>query len=123
MAIIKGSSQAECFARLEQLHPGGRFGMHPLRPGGDVLIDQFPGAVMDRNGMTRLQQPECPQGVLRSHGVVITDGDHCQIDPLFTDQAHITEQTGIAGEINPPPFIGGEQETDRVSTVRTVWQR
>src|SRR5210317_598121 len=40
-----------------------------------------------------------PQGVVGSHGKIISDGQDSQVDTFFADELHVVEQPGVAGVI------------------------
>ncbi len=49
-------------------------------------------------------------------------GSTARVHAFFADQAHITEQAGIAGQINLFTGLGGEQEAGRVAAIGAVRQ-
>ena len=72
--------------------------------------------------MLGVDQLHGAQRILRAHGVVVTNGQDCQIDALFADQAHIAEQTRIAGHVDFPAAVGGQQKAGRIAAVGAIGQ-
>lgn len=70
----------------------------------------------------RLEHLDGPQGILRPHGEVVADGDHCQVNPLFSDERHPGEKSGVTGEIDLFVTRGGDQETTRHPAIRPIWE-
>ena len=84
--------------------------------------DQLPGVVVDGNGMLGLDQLDCSQGVVRSHGEVVSNGNGSQVDAFLSDQAHVAEQTGVTGQVYLLLFWSGDEEADWISAAATVRQ-
>ncbi len=77
---------------------------------------------MDGNHNLRLQHLDRAQGIIRSHGVVVADGDDRQIKPLLTDQFHIPEQPCILREVKFLSLVGGQQKAAGIAAVRAIGQ-
>ena len=103
--------QAVMIAWFEQRHLSRSFGCHAFCPGFCVLFDQIESAVMHGHDNARVKQLDRAQGVIRTHGVIIADGQRGKIEPFLADQAHIPKQAGITREIQALAVIGGDQKS------------
>ena len=91
-------------------------------PGRRVLLNNRKSVEVDGDHRPGMQQLHSQQRVLRTHGVIITDRDHRQVNTLIPDQAHVSEEAGVTGKVNLLPLECGEQEAARVAPVRTIRQ-
>ena len=77
---------------------------------------------MHRHNVLGFDQLHRPQRIIRSHGEIITDGQHCKVDALLADQAHIPKQSRVTSQVDFFALTGSKQETGRITAVRTVRQ-
>ena len=97
-------------------------GFHRFGPGVGVLRDQVKCPEVNRYNHFRAQQLDGAQRVLWTHSEVVANRDYGQIETLFANQGHISKQTGISSQINGLAVAGIDQETNRISSIRAVWQ-
>ena len=69
----------------------------------------------------RFEEVERNQGIIRTHGEVVTYTDDSQIKIVAADKRHIREQGSVARNVDLLA-IEREQETGRISAVASIWQ-
>ena len=60
-------------------------------PSLGILIDHVKGVVVNRHHLLWLDQFYGFQGIVRTHGVIVADGEKGQVDAFVADQGHVAK--------------------------------
>ena len=69
-----------------------------------ILRDGGPRIVVHGDGEFRFKEIERIEGIGRSHGEIVADGEEREIEPVAADQLHIAEESGVAGMVEAFAF-------------------
>ena len=112
--------EGEAFAGFKDVDFRSRFSSHVFCPGFGVLCNQIKSIEMHGDHNFWGEQLDRSQGICWPHGVVVANRDHCESNPLLTDQTHVAEKPGISSQVDLLAFIGGQQESGRVAAVAPI---
>ena len=107
------------FTRFEDDDPGGSLLLDTVLPGGCILFDDVKGVIVNRENLFGVNELDGAQGIVRSHGEIVSYREDGQVNAFFTDQLHVVKKPGVAGVVDLLA-LDVEEKAARIATVGPV---